>query len=423
MKRFAGRSLALAAIILTTWCSHAVQRFPRPDFESAHEPPALSVPAPRAQWWEVVDVGVLAAAVALASYLALKRRSARGLFWLAAFAVLYFGFWRQGCVCAVGSVQNVSLAFADPGYAIPWTVIAFFALPLLFTLFFGRTFCAAVCPLGALQELVIWRPRHLPLWLNHALAVIPPLYLGAAIYFAALGGGFIICRFDPFIGFFRLGAAFPMLVFGGVVLLTGMFIARPYCRFLCPYGVLLGWMSACSRHHVSITPGECIGCELCENACPVDAIRKPSADEPGEDRSRGVRRIAILLAVIPLAMAVGGVAGYAAGTPASYAHKRVALAQRVRLEDSGRAAGTTLDSEAFRASGETKKDLFADAAAIQGTFRKGGIFLGAFAGLIVAGRLLGLARWRARRNYEPDRVRCVSCGRCFAYCPVPREES
>ena len=38
--------------------------------------------------------------------------------------------------------------------AVPLAVVAFFALPLVFALFFGRTFCAAVCPLGAVQELV-----------------------------------------------------------------------------------------------------------------------------------------------------------------------------------------------------------------------------------------------------------------------------
>ena len=41
-------------------------------------------------------------------------------------------------------------------------VIAIFALPLVFTLFFGRSFCASVCPLGAVQELVAVRPVQVP---------------------------------------------------------------------------------------------------------------------------------------------------------------------------------------------------------------------------------------------------------------------
>ena len=59
---------------------------------------------------------------------------------LSIFSLLYFGFWRKGCVCAIGSVQNVALALFDPGYAVPLGVAAFFVLPLAFALFAGRAF-------------------------------------------------------------------------------------------------------------------------------------------------------------------------------------------------------------------------------------------------------------------------------------------
>ena len=40
-----------------------------------------------------------------------------------------------------------------------------------------------------------------------------------------------------------------MLTAGGILLVSGVFIARPYCRFLCPYGILLRWASLFSRWH------------------------------------------------------------------------------------------------------------------------------------------------------------------------------
>jgi len=63
----------------------------------------------------------------------------------------------QGCVCPIGSIQNVTLAMTDHSYILPLTVLIFFLAPLVFTLLFGRTFCAGVCPFGALQDMVSFK--------------------------------------------------------------------------------------------------------------------------------------------------------------------------------------------------------------------------------------------------------------------------
>jgi len=102
----------------------------------------------------------------------------------------------------------------NPAYVIPVSVIVFFVVPLVFALFYGRTFCAAVCPLGAIQDAFILKPTSVPEWLASLLGVFPYVYLGLAVLFAATGAGFIICQYDPFIGFFRFGADFNMVIFG-----------------------------------------------------------------------------------------------------------------------------------------------------------------------------------------------------------------
>ncbi|MBA7578918.1 hypothetical protein ES708_20784 [subsurface metagenome] len=254
--------------------AQAVERFPKPDFQSDYIRPLFQIPEPRSQLFEYIDVFVLFAALSLASYFALKLRSRRKMFLLMIFSLIYFGFFRKGCICPVGSVQNVSLALFNSGYTIPLTVIAFFALPLVFTLFFGRTFCAAVCPLGAIQDAVILKPTSVKSWLAQVLSVFPYMYLGLAILFASTGAGFVICQYDPFVGFFRFGASFNMIVLGISMLLLGTVVARPYCRFLCPYGVVLNWMSRLSKWHATISPSECINCRLCEESCPFGAINR-----------------------------------------------------------------------------------------------------------------------------------------------------
>ncbi len=273
--------MAMLAGSLAATVPQAPPRFPPPDFTPDYQMPASTYPGARATWRDFADVAVLGAALSAAAYLALKRRSRNGILALSIFSLAYFGFYRAGCICPIGGIQNVTLALVNRSYAVPLVAVLFFALPLVFALLFGRVFCGGVCPLGAIQDLVLIRPVRVPLWLQKALGVLPLVYLGAAVLFAALDTMFIICRYDPFVSFFRLGGSFGMLVAGGVVLLLSVFIGRPYCRFACPYRVLLGLCSRVAWRHATVTPDECITCSLCEGECPFGAIRRPTPEGVG----------------------------------------------------------------------------------------------------------------------------------------------
>ncbi|MFW6125228.1 MAG: 4Fe-4S binding protein, partial [Pirellulales bacterium] len=231
-----------------------IERFPPPDFTD-HQLPSVSVPSPEAVGWQYVWLALLVIGMAVTAYFALRARSRRGLLVTALAALVVFGFVRGGCVCSIGAVQNVTLGLSQPDYAVPWVVIGFFTLPLVFALFFGRVFCASVCPLGAAQEMVALKPVQVPRWVDDSLGLLAYVYLGLAVALAATGTGFVICRYDPFVGFFRLGATVNMLVFGGALLLVGVFVGRPYCRYLCPLGVLLRWSSSLSKWHLRIPGG------------------------------------------------------------------------------------------------------------------------------------------------------------------------
>lgn len=273
------KSISLVILLLFICFPIYAKDHSLPDF-STYQLPETRPEMPRSGMLEYLDVAVLLGALALASWLAIKKRSRVGLWGLMVFSFLYFGLFRQGCVCSVGSIQNVALALYDRSYIIPVSVMAFFLLPLIFALFFGRVFCAAVCPLGAMQDLAVIKPLRLPRWLTRILRVFPYIYLITAIVFVLKGLGFIICQYDPFIGFFRFSGESRTFILGGGVLLVGMFIARPYCRFICPYGVLLGWMSRFSRWSITICPAECTSCGLCVEACPFGAIHKIAPEDP-----------------------------------------------------------------------------------------------------------------------------------------------
>jgi NosR/NirI family nitrous oxide reductase transcriptional regulator len=434
----------LLPLVLVSVAAHvaaAQSLIPTPEF-SQHQIPTLLPPEGHGPLREYLDVAALLVGLSLASLLALRWRSRRGLFLLAVVSLAWLGFWRKGCVCSIGAIQNVTLAAFDPSYAVPVAVIAFFALPLVFTLFFGRTFCAAVCPLGAIQELVAVRPIKVPAWLDQTLGLLAYVYLGLAVLFAAASTvdlpTRLICRYDPFVGLFRRSAGANMLILAGCFLLVGVFVGRPYCRFLCPYGAILGLLSKVSKWHVKIPPEECIQCRLCEEVCPYGAIREPTAPQSARQRAGGRRRLAALILLLPVLLGLGGWAGSRLAVPLSRLDPTVRLAERVRLEETGQVPDTTEASDAFRNTGRAAEDLYREARLRRQRFaytggspadwlrlplgRKlaavgGGAWLGAWVGLVVGVKLIHLSVRRRRADYQPDRINCLSCGRCFWYCP------
>ncbi len=413
----------VVALGLGVWAGASELRFPPPDFESGHTMPATQYPAARAQAMEWVDVLVLLATLGVSGFLVYGRRSRKGLVWLSAFSLLYFGFYREGCVCAIGSVQNVALSIFGTGYALPVGVGVFFAAPLLAALFMGRTFCSSVCPHGALQDFVLVRPVKVPRWLASGRGVVPVLSLGAGLTGAATGAAFVICRYDPFVAIFRMSGSMGMLIAGGALLAVGLFVGRPYCRFLCPYGALLKAASALSRWRVRITPDTCTQCRLCPDSCPFGVIREPDAGlvRP-KDVARARRGIVCALVALPILAVAGAGCGWVFGGAASRMHPTVAL-----VEDYGRslnreiAADAPLAERLAMARAERQsKELLPEAEALRERFRLAGLWFGVWCGVVVGVKWVSLGMVRRREEFQPDRTTCFACARCFESCPQER---
>jgi polyferredoxin len=415
------RTVLLLLTILPALSALAAPRFPPPDFvETNHQLPTTTTPEPRLVWIQYLDVVVLAGALGTATWLIYRKRSRRGLFWLGLFSIGYFGFWRKGCVCAIGSPQNISLGLFDSGYAVPLAVIAFFALPLVFTLFFGRTFCSGVCPHGALQDLLLIKPLKVPFWLEQGLSVVPFIFLGAGVWLAASGAIFLFCHYDPIVPVFRLNGRGLMVITGVAILLLATVVGRPYCRFLCPYGALLKMASTVSRRRVRVTPDLCTQCRLCEHSCPFGAMREP---ESGIAHplvlARERRRLGWFIVTLPVLIFLGALVGGQLGQAAARLHPQVALAEEYALEpESARKVGPlTPDELALRRAQQNPEPILQAGLALRGKVETGGWWFGAWVGLVIGAKLISLSLRRTRPDYEPDHGACYACARCFESCP------
>lgn len=110
--------------------------------------------------------------------------------------------------------------------------------------------------------------------------------------------------------------------------------------------------------------------------------------------------------------------GFTALYSASRQHFTVSLAEVIQLENSGERTLPSEESDVFRASGKPTEELFAEAQIIRSKFKTGGWIWGLFLGFVVSVKLIGLTVFRRQTEYTTNTGSCLSCARCFSYCPI-----
>jgi len=134
------------------------------------------------------------------------------------------------------------------------------------TVAIGRTFCGHICPVGSLQELAnaipvkkidIRQTGYLELirLAVFVITIICAIYLVDLMAYTGL--------FELFS--FALSAMFVVAI--GLVLVS-VFVYRPICRAICPFGVLFSILSEFSLFRLRRN-WSCTNCKKCEKACPA----------------------------------------------------------------------------------------------------------------------------------------------------------
>ena len=141
---------------------------------------------------------------------------------------------------------------------------------LLMSILGNKVFCGWACQFGALQDLV----SHVPVrkWKPPFLVsnLVRAAFLVALAGCALLVPLDILEPIDPF-RVFRLGATLAVGV-AAAVLLAGVWVYRPWCTFMCPFG-LVSWLGErVSLARVRVNHETCIKCRKCERACPTHSM-------------------------------------------------------------------------------------------------------------------------------------------------------
>jgi len=161
--------------------------------------------------------------------------------------------------------------------------LAVFLAALVMAFLFRKGFCGYVCPVGFLSGLLERAGRKL------GLARIPPRKLDLTLHaLKYLGmGGFVVAVFtmspraldyflrSPFnmtsdasmLDFFLhpSGTALSVLA---VLALLSLLVRNFWCRYLCPYGALLGLLAWFGPVRVERDKDACVHCGKCSASCP-----------------------------------------------------------------------------------------------------------------------------------------------------------
>ncbi len=154
-----------------------------------------------------------------------------------------------------------------------------------------KVFCSWVCPVGGLSRALawagkktLWRRRRtetvVPRWLDVALSSLK--YLLLAFFVRIIVVGMDAAAIEAFRhNAYNYAADAKMLLFftdisgtAAAILLVLAALSVPvknfWCRYLCPYGALLGLVSWLSPQRVVRDGAACIDCKACTRACPVE---------------------------------------------------------------------------------------------------------------------------------------------------------
>ena len=159
-------------------------------------------------------------------------------------------------------------------------LISFVAISFLYR----KAFCSWICPVGTLEEWMWQTGRMLfrrsfapPRWLDIGLRSLKYVLLSLFLYVvvvmpvpeirAFLGSPYGMVADVKMLNFFRHMGQATAITLAGLVLLS-LVVKNPWCRYLCPYGALMGLVGLVSPSRITRNADACIDCGKCAKACP-----------------------------------------------------------------------------------------------------------------------------------------------------------
>jgi polyferredoxin len=190
----------------------------------------------------------------------------------------------DGWLPIAGLMNLKYLAVSHHVPAIHPAAMVLTAMFLFASLLLKKIFCSWLCPVGTISE-YLWKlgrklfrrnfilPRWLDIPLRSLKYILMAFFLFIVVSMSAQAlNDFMMAPFGiiadvKMLNFFRNMSIVGIAVIGSLALLS-VFIQNFWCRFVCPYGALIGIVSTLSPLRIRRDAQACIDCGKCNKACP-----------------------------------------------------------------------------------------------------------------------------------------------------------
>jgi polyferredoxin len=187
-------------------------------------------------------------------------------------------------ICPFGGVETLYNLLTIGNYVknIAASSVIILAISLILSILFGPVICGWVCPLGSLQEWTgiigkkIFKKKYnqyVDPKLDKILRFLRYAVLVWVLYVTARSGTLLFKNIDPYYALFNFftGEVAPTaLLILGLTIGGSLFIERPWCKYACPYGAVLGLSNKFRIFKIRRTPSTCINCKKCDRECPMN---------------------------------------------------------------------------------------------------------------------------------------------------------
>lgn len=153
---------------------------------------------------------------------------------------------------------------------------------LVLSIVFKRGFCGYICPIGLVSETVSSVGKNIKIhkFIAISLLILKFILLGYMLNLFLVSMSLASIEWFLNMPYNKVSDAKMMHFFTdpsrttlyvlGVVLILGILFKNFWCRFLCPYGALMGVVSIVSPFKIKRDIDACIDCKKCTKVCPVD---------------------------------------------------------------------------------------------------------------------------------------------------------